>query len=146
MLMIFFFFWLQFTAEVHLYAGGEFQETKEPSELQLSAENMRKSRSVLAVTPIDVRHFTVVLKHEQKMMPCSAFSVFFTPTHTEANAIQTFSKITCWFLPFVNLYRYSMLHEEIQPGLLCNNMLCSSISRERTKTINKLQASMTTRT
>lgn len=62
--VVFFFFWLQSTAEVHLYAGGESQETEEPSELQLSAENMRKSRSVLAVTPIDVRHFTFVLKHE----------------------------------------------------------------------------------
>jgi len=39
-----------------------------------------------------------------------------------------------------------MLHEEIQPGFLCNNMLCSSISRERTKAINKLSAGVTTRT
>lgn len=60
----FFFLWLQFTAEVHLYAGGESRETEEPSELELSAEIMRKSRSVLAVTPSDVRHFTVVFQHE----------------------------------------------------------------------------------
>ncbi len=55
---IFFPLWLQFTAEAHLYAGGESRETEEPSEI------MRKSRSVLAVTPSDVRHFTVVFQHE----------------------------------------------------------------------------------